>query len=152
MKKILLIFSIFSVQEIYAQREIIFDYDEAGNQIYRGEKNDLKTLGDDQNFIEPIVTINDKVSEEEVKFWQGVKLAPVPVKDVLTIQINQEIKDILEEIIVTDMLGNLQYIKKNTSLSFLQTEINMHSYIEGVYIIRFNLKNGKFYSQSILKH
>lgn len=152
MQRTLLVFTIFSTQLFYAQREVVFEYDEAGSQIYRGEKKSLKTNSEKLvEEIKPHLVIESK-TEEEKRFWAGIELAPVPVRETLSIQIHPKIKENLSEIFITDMLGNVRYHQRNISRYSEPIRVNMQHYIEGVYVVRFHLKDGKIYTQSILKH
>ena len=64
------------------------------------------------------------MSAEEAAFRKEVKMAPVPVKDILTIIVSEEIRKNLQEISVYNMLGNMLYTKKKASDSH-RTEISM---------------------------
>lgn len=135
----------------YAQTEVVFRYDEAGNQVYRGpssSEDKTKTNSKEESENSPQLSL---MSAEEVAFWKEVKMAPVPVKDMLTIMVSEEIQKNLQEISVYDMLGNMLYMKKNASESS-RTGINMGHYIEGAYVVKFHLQGGEIYSQTILKH
>lgn len=151
MKRILLPLCFCLTGTAYAQTEVVFHYDEAGNQVYRGpfsseDKTKNNTKEEPEN--SPQLSL---MSAEEAAFWKEVKMAPVPVKDILTIIVSEEIRKNLQEISVYNMLGNMLYIKKKASDSH-HTEISMGHYIEGAYVVKFHLNGGKIYSQTILKH
>jgi hypothetical protein len=151
MKRILLPLCFCLTGTAYAQTEVVFHYDEAGNQVYRGpfsSEDKTKNNAKEEPENSPQLSL---MSAEEAAFWKEVKMAPVPVKDILTIIVSEEIRKNLQEISVYNMLGNMLYTKKRASDSS-RTEISMGHYIEGAYVVKFILKGGKIYSQTILKH
>lgn len=151
MKRILLPLCFCLTGVVYAQTEVVFRYDEAGNQVYRGPfSSEDKTKNNTKEEPENTSQLS-LMSAEEAAFWKEVKMAPVPVKDILTIIVSEEIRKNLQEISVYNMLGNMLYIKKKASDSH-RTEISMGHYIEGAYVVKFHLNGGKIYSQTILKH
>ena len=152
MKRILLPLCFCLTGVVYAQTEVVFSYDEAGNQVYRGPFSSSEEKAKTNSKEEPENTPQfSLMSAEEVAFWKEVKMAPVPVKDILTIIVSEEILKNLQEISVYNMLGNMLYTKKRASDSH-RTEISMGHYIEGAYVVKFHLNGGKIYSQTILKH
>ena len=69
----------------FSQTEIYFKYDEAGNQRYRG--NDINGKQAEETPPEAevaLMTQNDTLSDE--LFWSEIRIYPVPVKDILTIE------------------------------------------------------------------
>ena len=65
---LLIIFLLVGVRA-YSQREIVFDYDASGNQIFRGERT--LSSSSSQNPVNSIV-ITPKMSAEEKEFWSKV--------------------------------------------------------------------------------
>lgn len=124
---------------------IIFSYDEAGNQIYRGYSTFDQEQGNktEEN--------KNSVSEED-KFWLGVNIYPVPVKNVLTIAWNSENNDLIENVSLYQhsTLSSL-FTQKNLPNLNSQIQINMTSYYMGVYILNFQLKDGRVMSRNIIK-
>ena len=101
MKRILLPLCFCLTGVVYAQTEVVFRYDEAGNQIYRGpfssSEEKVKTNSKEEPENTPQLSLK---SAEEVAFWKEVKMAPVPVKDILTIIVSEEIRKNLQEICI----------------------------------------------------
>lgn len=152
MKKTLLFLCFCLIGVAYAQTEVVFRYDEAGNQVYRGpfssSEDKTKTNSKEEPENTPQLSL---MSAKEAAFWKEVNMAPVPVKDMLTIVVSEEIQKNLQEISVYNMLGNLLYLNKKAGAS-PRTEISMGHYMEGAYVVKFHLTGGEIYSQTILKH
>lgn len=125
---------------------IIFKYDEAGNQIYRG--SDIIAQGGKPAPEETIV----KNLLEEDAFWLGIQIYPVPVKDVLTISWNEENNDLIESISLYQhtTMGFL-FQQKNYANLNRQVQIGMSSYYMGVYVLSFQLKDGRVMTRNIIK-
>ncbi|AZI39200.1 T9SS type A sorting domain-containing protein [Epilithonimonas vandammei] len=123
---------------------IVFRYDEAGNQIYRGT---------DLIIVEPAITESKSTSlKTEDPFWLGIQIYPVPVKDVLTISWNEENNDLIESISLyqhTTMAFLFQ--QKNYANLNRQVQIGMSSYYMGVYVLSFQLKDGRVMTRNIIK-
>ena len=123
---------------------IIFRYDEAGNQIYRG--TDLIIVGPG------IVESKETSLKTEDPFWLGIQIYPVPVKDVLTISWNEENNDLIESVSLyqhTTMAFLFQ--QKNYANLNRQVQIGMSSYYMGVYVLSFQLKDGRVMTRNIIK-
>lgn len=145
-KLLILIFAIgaFSLQK--AQKIIIFQYDEAGNQVLRtGKSNNAFT-----NNKHSLPFIADKVKTEEDLFWEKIDIYPVPVKDVLTLRWQSETRDLIADINLYEhnSLSNLYTYK---ILNTNNIEINMRGFRRGVYILSFTLNDGKTYYRNIVK-
>lgn len=134
-----------------AQTDIIFNYDEAGNQIYRGISNhtNKKAIPRSNSFWGQS---SNSLEEQNTKFWKNVTLYPVPVKNILTIEWNQEINPLIESISLYEHSRLSQiFIQKNASTLNNRLEINMQNYYIGVYVLSFHLKDGKVISKNIIK-
>lgn len=131
-----------------AQTKVVFNYDNAGNQISR-------LLSDNhynQSSLPVISTLSKQNNKtEEELFWEKVQIYPVPVKNTLTITWNTDISDLVSNINLYEhnTLSNL--FSLNTNHLNNRIEINMTGYNIGVYIISFTLKNGKIYTHNIIK-
>lgn len=79
----------------YSQREIVFDYDTSGNQIYRGEHNSPNSSS--QNSINSIIIIPD-ISAEEKEFWSKMSIGPNPTSDFLFISMQDSAKNKISKI------------------------------------------------------
>lgn len=130
----------------HAQSEIIFEYDDAGNQIYRG-----KLRQTNNRYTANSTDIG--MSAEEIAFWKEIKIGPNPVSDILTIEFLGEIKENIQKISLYghSSLGRELYTKDIFSVKGNRDEINMSSYLFGNYVLSFHLKDGKVYSKHILK-
>ncbi|QCX53039.1 T9SS type A sorting domain-containing protein [Elizabethkingia sp. JS20170427COW] len=131
----------------FAQTELFFHYDEAGNQKYRG--TNITQI--QQTQTTEIISANI-ISEEEQKFWSKIELFPVPVKDILTIRWNDSIDGLIEQVsLFQHQTGHWKFQQKNFPDLNKRIQINMSGYHYGVYIIRFQLKDGRVYSKNIIK-
>jgi hypothetical protein len=79
----------------YSQREIVFDYDTSGNQIFRGEHNSPNSSS--QNSINSIIIIPD-ISAEEKEFWSKMSIGPNPTSDFLFISMQDSAKNKISKI------------------------------------------------------
>lgn len=151
MQKILLSSLLLSCIWGYSQTELSFEYDEAGNQIYRG----IREKGEENRSQNDLIShTNPVMSEEELAFWNEIKIGPNPVKDRLTIQFLGNIKENIQKISLygQSSLGRELYTKDIFLVKGDREEIDMTAYLFGNYTISFRLKNGKVYSKHILKH
>ena len=123
---------------------IVFRYDEAGNQIYRG--TDIIIIGSD------VAESKETSLKAEDPFWLGIQIYPVPVKDVLTISWNEVNNDLIESVSLyqhTTMAFLFQ--QKNYANLNRQVQIGMGSYYMGVYVLSFQLKDGRVMTRNIIK-
>ena len=74
--------------------EIYFKYDEAGNQRYRGTNINARQAT--QELAK--APIPPKQDDEVKKFWEGIKVYPVPVKDILTIEWTDENNELIDNV------------------------------------------------------
>ncbi len=141
------LFSQFSPMGI-PQSSIVFSYDDAGNQVYRGIDSGNQQVKSVQE--EPQQEQNTMTDEE--RFWLGIQIYPVPVKDVLTISWNEENDALIDHVSLYQhtTLAHL-FQKRNTANLNKQIQIEMLSYYMGVYVLTFQLKNGKTMSRNITK-
>lgn len=125
---------------------VVFRYDQAGNQIYRGESciNCCTNCRPGQE--ESSVTLADQVANK-------IQAAPVPVKTDLNVIWDVSIKDFIVSI---DLLP---YNSFNITESVNLTSLNTNSYTfrmshlpYGVYYLKFNLSDGSVYSRSVIKN
>ncbi|AZI41232.1 hypothetical protein EIB74_04020 [Epilithonimonas vandammei] len=124
---------------------MVFRYDEAGNQIYRGGAV-IIDQGKTQEIIE-----NAKISEEDV-FWKGIQIYPVPVKDVLTISWSEENDQLIESVSLYQH-NSIAFLfeQKNYPNLARQVKVNMGSYYMGVYVVSFQLSDGRVVTRNIIK-
>lgn len=131
------------------QTEVYFKYDEAGNQRYRGfsasarqEPESLVKTGD----------TNSLSIMDEKTFWKQIRLYPVPVNDVLTIDWTDEVNELIESVSLYQH-STIHWKFQQQIIPELnkQLKINMTGYSWGVYVLRFTLKDGRTLSKNITK-
>ncbi len=129
---------------------IVFNYDEAGNQIYRGY-NGISVLGEQVKAQEEPVGQQSAVPEQD-PFWLGVQIYPVPVQSVLTISWNEENDAVIDHVSLYQhsTLAHL-FQKKNLPNLNREVQIDMTHYYMGVYVLTFQLKDGRTLSRNITK-
>ena len=135
----------------FSQTEIYFKYDEAGNQRYRG--NDINGKQAEETSPEAevaLMTQNDALSDE--LFWNEIRIYPVPVKDILTIEWTNKADALIDNVSLYQHNSLSSLIQqKNYSNINRQVRMDMSSYYMGVYILSFQLKDGRTISRNITK-
>lgn len=123
---------------------VIFGYDEAGNQIFRGP------TGIVCNTCRPSETSQHSLADQVAN---SINAAPVPVKEDLTVIWKEEIKDYIVSI---DLLPyNAFRILKSVSIKSLDTNsyvFEMGHLPYGVYYLKFNLSDGSVYTRTVTKN
>lgn len=138
----------FSVSS--AQKKIIFKYDQAGNQVYRGVDSYAKTLSTiGKKGLTPQQYIG---ADEDELFWAHIKLYPVPVSSILTITWDTDVDYLIKSVSLYEhnSLVNL-FTKTNIPNLYQKVQIQMQSYRLGVYIVSFQLKDGRILTKNIIK-
>jgi len=133
--------------------EVYFKYDEAGSQRYRGPENDpkqkartLQAVSRTSSSTQPVTTMDEET------FWKQIRLYPVPVNDVLTIDWTEETDKLIESVsLYQHSTVHWKFQQQNIPDLNRQLKINMTGYDWGVYIIRFTLKDGRIFSKNITK-
>ena len=152
-------FLLFFCSWVYAQRMqvtaipgnpvdpslVIFQYDDSGNQIYRGS-NCTNCCATCRPGEESSNTLADMVANM-------IQAAPVPVKTDLTVLWDLSIRDFIVSI---DLLP---YNAFNITESVSIRSLNTNSYIfrmshlpYGVYYLKFNLSDGSIYTRTVTKN
>ncbi|MCJ7933831.1 MAG: T9SS type A sorting domain-containing protein [Chryseobacterium sp.] len=154
--KLLSIFSLFIGFFGFSQTEVYFKYDEAGNQRYRGTNSAGKTVEEPAKTEAKIVSVAQTQPEsqimDEATFWEQIRLYPVPVNDVLTIDWTEEVDGLIESVsLYQHSTVHWKFQQQNLSNLNKQLKINMTGYDWGVYIVRFTLKDGRIFSRNITK-
>ncbi|WP_343643384.1 hypothetical protein [Chryseobacterium sp.] len=127
--------------------EVYFKYDEAGSQRYRGPDDFAKTAT--QSKTSPSTT-TQVLNEKD--FWKQVRLYPVPVGDILTIDWTEQTDTLIESVsLYQHSTVHWKFQQKNMPGLNRQLKINMNGYDWGVYILRFTLKDGRIFSKNITK-
>ena len=131
----------------FAQTTVYFKYDEAGNQRYRGDDVTAQTMRS-QSLRQAATT---EPTEEE-KFWSMVQVYPVPVKDQLTIGWTDAANEMIDHVTLYQhsTLANV-FSRKNLPNLNRTVNINMSGMYMGVYILSFQLKDGRTMSRNITK-
>ncbi|UOU98430.1 hypothetical protein MUU74_00340 [Chryseobacterium daecheongense] len=155
-KKLLSIFSLLIGFFGFSQTEVYFKYDEAGNQRYRGTNSAGKTV---QELVttEPKTVATTQIQSEfqmmdEATFWKQIRLYPVPVNDVLTIDWTEEVDGLIESVsLYQHSTVHWKFQQQNMPELNKQIKINMTGYDWGIYVLHFTLKDGRVFSRNISK-
>lgn len=152
-KKILSLSSLLVGFLGFSQTEVYFKYDEAGNQRYRGPdalakqsfESFSKTQAKTTSFT-PVEAMDEKT------FWKQIRLYPVPVNDVLTIDWTEEVDGLIESVsLYQHSTVHWKFQQQNLPDLNKQIKINMTGYDWGVYVLRFTLTDGRIFSKNITK-
>lgn len=153
MKKILSLFSLSIGFFGFSQTEIYFKYDEAGNQRYRGL--DTNTILASENLSETeskTSSIDQYQAIDQETFWKQIRLYPVPVNDILTIDWTEEVDGLIASVsLYQHSTVHWKFQQQNIPDLNKQMKINMTGYDWGVYVVRFALKDGRIFSKNITK-
>lgn len=125
-----------------AKSQVIFTYDDAGNQIYRGTGTGRMANTTESSTI----TLADQIANK-------IQAAPVPVKTVLNVIWEQDIKDYIVKI---ELLAYNSFqimetvdVKSKMVNSYV---FDMSKYPYGVYYLKFYLSDGNIYTRTITKN
>ncbi|WP_343657914.1 hypothetical protein [Chryseobacterium sp.] len=151
-RKVLPLFCIMIGFFGYSQTEVYFKYDEAGNQRYRGPENEpnlntgiLSKTSTAESFVQ-------NPAMDEKSFWKQVRLYPVPVNDVLTIDWTEQVDGLIQSVsLYQHTTTHWKFQQQNLPDLNKQVKINMAGYYWGVYVLRFTLKDGRVFSKNITK-
>lgn len=128
-----------------AKAQVIFTYDDSGNQIYRGTASGTGRMASSTESTS-IPTLADQIANK-------IQTVPVPVKTVLNVIWEQDIKDYIVKI---DLLAYNSFqimetvdVKSKMGNSYV---FNMNNYPYGVYYLRFYLSDGSIYNRTITKN
>lgn len=150
--KLLSIFSLFIGFLGFSQTEVYFKYDEAGNQRYRGTNSAGKTVEEPAKTVSVAQTQLGSKIMDEATFWKQIRLYPVPVNDMLTIDWTEEVDGLIESVsLYQHSTVHWKFQQQNLPSLNKQLKINMTGYDWGVYIVRFTLKDGRVFSRNITK-
>jgi hypothetical protein len=153
-RKLLSLFSLFIGFLGFSQTEVYFKYDEAGNQRYRGTNSAAKTAEEPAQIEAKTVSITQTDSQmmDETEFWKQIRLYPVPVNDVLTIDWTEEVDGLIESVsLYQHSTVHWKFQQQNIPSLNKQLKINMTGYDWGVYILRFTLKDGRVFGRNVTK-
>lgn len=147
MKKTIITGVFLILGSYFSAQTVIFEYDEAGNQVLRGLCVGCKSSNEASILAEPQ---SQTISEEVAN---SIKVAPVPVKTNLTILWDIKVKDYIKriELVTYNDVRVLSFFDvKNTSNN--SCIFNMESYPYGVYYLKFYLSDGTIYTRTITKN
>lgn len=155
-RKVISIFSLCIGFLGYSQTEVYFKYDEAGNQRYRGNNTNGKKAYDEVKKLEELkktdFTASSDKSIDEKTFWKQIRLYPVPVNDLLTIDWTDEVDDLIESVsLYQHSTSHWKFQQQNLPELEKKLKIDMSGYYWGVYILHFTLKDGRVFSRNITK-
>ncbi|MCC3213848.1 hypothetical protein LIV57_01115 [Chryseobacterium sp. X308] len=133
----------------YAQQtEVYFKYDESGSQRYRGSED---IAGKSATQLKSASLSKNQLIDEKT-FWKQIRLYPVPVNDILTIDWTEQTDTLIESVsLYQHSTVHWKFQQKNMPGLNRQLKINMTGYDWGVYILRFTLKDGRIFSKNITK-
>ena len=122
--------------------QVIFNYDDAGNQIYRGiEATKIARITESS-----IPHLSNQIANK-------IQVAPVPVKTVLNVMWEQDITDYIVKI---DLLAynsfQIMEIVDLKSKMVNSYTFDMSKYPYGVYFLKFYLSDGRVYTRTITKN
>lgn len=133
------------------QGSYVFQYDDAGNQIFRGYfcpscpiqgKKEIQEEADND-------IMNGKNSEE---FWGEIRIYPVPVRNVLTIDWSDKADALIAHVSIYEQnTVHWRFQQLNIPNLNNQIKIDMTNYYMGVYILTFTLKDGRVLSKNVTK-
>jgi hypothetical protein len=137
----------------FSQTQVYFKYDEAGNQRYRGPDSNAKQAPESSSIIQPkAITITQPQVMDEKEFWKQIRLYPVPVNDVLTIDWTEEADNLIESVsLYQHSTVHWKFQQQNKPGLNKVLKINMTGFDWGVYVLHFTLKDGRVFSKNITK-
>jgi hypothetical protein len=152
-KKVFSLLSLLIAFLGFSQTTVYFKYDEAGNQRYRGpDINGKQASKSVTNPEAKSASVNQPFLVDEKTFWKNVRLYPVPVNDMLTIDWTDELDQLIESVsLYQHSTVHWKFQQQNLPSLNKQLTINMTGYDWGVYVIRFTLKDGRIFSKNITK-
>ncbi|KMQ66234.1 hypothetical protein ACM46_01380 [Chryseobacterium angstadtii] len=153
-RKLLSIFSLLISIFGFSQTEIYFKYDEAGNQRYRGPNTAGKNTPAEaaKKETKTVTALQQASIMDEKTFWKQIRLYPVPVNDILTIDWTEEADQLIESVsLYQHSTVHWKFQQQNIPGLNRQLKINMTGYDWGVYILRFTLKDGRVFGRNITK-
>ncbi|AZB23531.1 hypothetical protein EG339_02265 [Chryseobacterium bernardetii] len=140
----------------FSQTEVYFKYDEAGNQRYRGTNSAGRTTQEPATAESKIVATTQVQPESQMidkaTFWKQIRLYPVPVSDVLTIDWTEKVDGLIESVsLYQHSTVHWKFQQQNMPDLNRKLKINMTGYDWGIYVLHFTLKDGRVFSRNITK-
>lgn len=145
MKTVLLIITLFSLLNSYAQSRLVFTYDVAGNQIKR------ELIGRTAKSLEESIANEDVLNDSKL-IEEAIKVYPNPTEGILKFKWeNHEISNLIEKITVSQLSG-ITWEVPVQDLSNHSFTIDLTSYANGIYIVNFVLTNEELVTKKIIKN
>ena len=127
-------------------QEVVFDYDESGNQIFRGLLGNKKQATENKPEVKSIAPLAQSIANK-------IKVAPIPVKTDLNVFWDNEVTNYIKKI---DLLPyNAFSIIETVNISNLRTNsyvFKMSHLSYGVYYLKFYLSDGTIYTATVTKN
>ncbi len=137
-KKILIVFSLFCIGNLYSQSKIMFNYDPAGNQVLRsyiyisGRTN--QTYKDEKS----VTTADYKKTDA----YAEVLYYPNPVKEELYVQWQNLPTQTLTHVVLIDSNGRTLWQKQNLE-NQTQSTVPFSGLPAGLYLLQLNYTTGE---------
>ncbi len=134
----------------FSQSKLVFTYDTAGNQVKR-----VYCKNGDCDASKEAAT--EEVAEEEIKeettvttqFDKSIAVFPNPTKGLLTINWNQEYSNSITEIVLIDIASKVHRVKYTPGDH--EAKIDLSTWPDGLYVVRFFLTDGNSLTKKIIK-
>ncbi|WP_326981702.1 T9SS type A sorting domain-containing protein [Chryseobacterium sp. MYb264] len=89
---------------------------------------------------------------DEKEFWKQIRLYPIPVNDVLTIDWSEDLDHIIESVsLYQHNTLHWKFQQQNIPSLNKKLQINMTGYPWGIYVLKFTLKDGRTFTKNITK-
>ncbi len=151
-KKIITISSLLIGIFGFCQTDIYFKYDEAGSQRYRGPDANGKQA-QTNGLPTEVDTVIPQTTAYEEEFFSQIRFYPVPVDRLLTIEWSELTNELISSVsLYQHSTINWKFKQNNIPDLGMQIKIDMTGYYPGVYILHFELKDGRTMSKSIIKN
>ena len=123
---------------------VIFSYDNAGNQVFRGPNGIV--CANCKNGESTTISLADQIANK-------IQAAPVPVKTDLTVIWDLSIRDYIAKIeLLPYNAFNIMETVNVSSLTDNSYVFRMSRYSYGVYYLKFYLTDGSIYTRTITKN
>ncbi|MBB1139133.1 T9SS type A sorting domain-containing protein [Myroides sp. WP-1] len=143
-KLLVLLFPWYATSQTVPE-QLVFDYDRAGNQIYRGVVEDSSTSRSLLENINKGPLLKETAQKEKSK----LKYYPNPVQEVLFILWDRTVKEVTAIFLYT---SNYQVIRKNENLlAKEQTQFDVRALPKGTYFMVVQYADGTKENGTIIK-
>ncbi|UOE39863.1 hypothetical protein MTP09_07975 [Chryseobacterium suipulveris] len=131
----------------------VFRYDDAGNQVFRGYVCSNCPMGNKGGETEPSAQPEATASSNpDEDLWSEIQVYPVPVRDILTIAWTDLADQLIDEVGMYEQnTVHWKFQQKNLPNLNRQVQVDMTHYYMGVYVLTFQLKDGRTISRNIIK-